>query len=152
MSRCQESGVRSWKCIDFFCKKFVNRNGNVVPLRCIWDASRVWAAAQQRPSKLASALTKCRLRTRLGYSYEYDSSRCLLSSPCTTLVNALEMQTANRTKKPGHSTIPVNNWRHPPTIGQIGVRHPRGRSGRTRRLDGANYRITPTSGIAEAEF
>ena len=48
---------------------------------------RVWAAAQQRPSKLASALTKCRLRTRLGYSYEYDSSRCLLSSPCTTLVN-----------------------------------------------------------------
>ena len=51
------------------------------------NALRVWAAAQQRPSKLASALTKCRLRTRLGYSYEYDSSRCLLSSPCTTLVN-----------------------------------------------------------------
>ena len=23
------------KNVDFFCKRFVNRNGNVVPLRCI---------------------------------------------------------------------------------------------------------------------
>ena len=77
---------------------------------------RVWAAAQQRPSKLASAFA---------------------------LHHTCQRQYERRSR---------DIRQHPPTIGQIGVRHPRGRSGRTRRLDGANYRITPTSGIAEAEF
>ena len=39
-----------------------------------------------------------------------------------------------------------------PTIGQIEVSNPRGRFDRTSGLDGAKYLITPTSGIAEAQF
>ena len=70
----------------FSCKTFVNRNGNVVPLHYIKDVVRVWAAAQQRPSKLASAFAL------------HHTCQCIW-----------KCKTAIRTKKPGHSTRPAEN-------------------------------------------